>query len=375
VRIAQIVPRGEQPWSGVLTVIVHLAAGLAERGHAVEVWQFHEWPPGDYEEQRKRLNAAGVVEVPMSQRRPSRRAAALAERRGVDVVHLHGAFNVTNTLVSRSLGRPYVFSPHSGYDPVSLRRHRARKVLYRVLFERPMLERASLLVALTDAELAHLRRFGASAPAMVIPNGVERPPADLDRGAFRRELRIGAEDLVAVFVGRLDVYRKGLDVLVRGIATAPGWHLAMIGPSFRDVDRLEALIEQLGIGDRIHLLGERHGRGLQESVAGADLFAMLSRWEGMPMALLEALSLSVPAVVSRAVERAIGVEASGAGWVAEEQDLGPLLSRLRDADRRELTRRGEAAVLLSGGYDWDEVAARYEHAYERALPPGRRVPS
>jgi glycosyltransferase involved in cell wall biosynthesis len=374
VRIAQIVPRGEQPWSGVLTVLVHLAAGLAERGHEVEVWQFHEWPSGDYEEQRRLLNAAGVVEVPMPEGRRSGRAGALAERRRIDVVHLHGAFNVTNTLVSRSLRRPYVFSPHSGYDPVSLRRSRARKVLYRVLFERAMLERASLLVALTDAELADLRRFGASAPTVVIPNGVERPPADLDRGAFRRELRIGADDLLAAFVGRLDVYRKGLDVLVRGIAAAPGWHLALIGPRFRDVDRLEALIEQLGIGDRIHFLGERHGRGLQESVAGADLFTMLSRWEGMPMALLEALSLSVPAIVSPAVERAIGVDAAGAGWVAEEQDLGPLLSRLRDADRRELRRRGEAAVFLSGTYDWAEVAGRYEHVYERALPPGRRVP-
>ena len=79
--------------------------------------------------------------------------------------------------------------------------------------------------------------------------------------------------------------------------------------------------------------------------------------------------------MSPAVERAIAVEAAGAGWVAEEQDLGPLLSRLRNADRRELSRRGEAAVLLSGRYDWDEVAERYEHAYERALPPGRRVPS
>ena len=373
VRIAQIVPRGEQPWSGVLTVLVHLAAGLAKRGHDVEVWQFHEWPPGDYEEQRRVLNAAGVVEVPMAEGRPSRRAAALAQRRRIDVIHLHGAFNVTNTLVSRSIRRPYVFSPHSGYDPVSLRRHSARKLLYRVVFERAMLERASLLVALTDAELADLRRFGAPGPAVVIPNGVERPRADLDRGAFRRELRIGADDLLAVFVGRLDVYRKGLDVLVRGIAAAPGWHLAMIGPRFRDVDRLEALIEQLGMGDRIHLLGERQGGGLQESVAGADLFAMLSRWEGMPMALLEALSLSVPAVVSPAVERAIGVEAAGAGWVAEGQGLGPLLSRLRDADRGEVTRRGEAAALLSAGYDWDEVAERYEHAYGQALPPGRRV--
>ena len=56
--------------------------------------------------------------------------------------------------------------------------------------------------------------------------------------------------------------------------------------------------------ERVHLVGERHGRRLQESVCAADLFALMSRWEGLPMALLEALSLATPAVVSPAVERA-----------------------------------------------------------------------
>jgi hypothetical protein len=44
-RIAQDAPRGEQPWSGVLTVMAHLAAALARRGHRVDVWQLHEWLP------------------------------------------------------------------------------------------------------------------------------------------------------------------------------------------------------------------------------------------------------------------------------------------------------------------------------------------
>jgi hypothetical protein len=63
-RIAQVAPRGEQPWSGVLTVIVHLAAALARRGNRVDVWQLHEWPPDDHADQHRLLHAAGVVHVP-----------------------------------------------------------------------------------------------------------------------------------------------------------------------------------------------------------------------------------------------------------------------------------------------------------------------
>jgi glycosyltransferase involved in cell wall biosynthesis len=368
VRIAQVVPRGEQPWSGVLTVIVHLAAALARRHHHVEVWQLHDWAPERYAEQRRLLDAAGVVQVPLPPSRPPGRAAAIqAEERDIDVVHLHGAFNLSNTAVSRALRRPYVFSPHSGYDPVSLRRSRMQKSMYRFLFERRMLARAALLVALTDIELSQLRALGAAGPYAVIPNGVESPPDDLDRHVFRNELEISPEVPLAAFVGRLDVHRKGLDVLVRGIAAAPGWHLALVGPRFRDVDRLDAIISGLGADDRVHLVGERHGRRLQECVGAADLFTLMSRWEGMPMALLEALALGTPAVVSPVVERLIGVEAAGAGWAVKDADLGLLLRRLRGEGKDELQRLARAALALSRRYDWDSVAERYEAGYERVL--------
>jgi glycosyltransferase involved in cell wall biosynthesis len=377
VRIGHVVPRGEQPWSGVMTVIVHLSAALARRGHQVEVWQLHEWSPHAYADQRAYLEAAGVTQVPLPTDIPrwrrGRAVAPLADERAVDLVHLHGAFNTSNTAVSRAIRRPYVFSPHSGYDPVSLRRSRSAKQLYRLLFERTMLKRSALLIALTDVELTQLRDFGATGPCEVIPNGVVSPPPDVDRDGFRHELGIAPDAPLALFVGRLDVYRKGLDVLARGIAEAPAWHLALVGPRFRDVGDLEGMIARLGVANRVHFAGERHGRPLQEAFAGCDLFALMSRWEGLPMALLEALSFSKPAVVSPAVERLIGVEKAGAGWAAPEAELGALLRRVLEKGRGELAGRGDAARRLAARYDWDAVAQQYEAAYERAL--GLREPA
>jgi glycosyltransferase involved in cell wall biosynthesis len=377
VRIGHVVPWGEQPWSGISTVIVHLSAALARRGHHVEVWQLSAWSPHTSVDQRAYLEAAGVTQIPLPTDLPlwrrGRVVASLADERAVDLVHLHGAFNMTNTAVSRAIRRPYVFSPHSGYDPVSLRRSRNAKQLYRLLFERTMLKRAALLVALTDVELAQLRDVGATGPCDVIPNGVVAPPPDVDDGVFRRELEIVSDTPLAVFVGRLDVYRKGLDVLARGIGEAPAWHLALVGPRFRDVGDLEAMITKFGATKRVHFVGERHGRELQEALAGCDLFALMSRWEGLPMALLEALSFARPAVVSPAVERLIGVEEAGAGWVATEAQLGALLRRLLENGRGELAGRGDAARRLAGRYDWDAVAQEYEAAYERAL--GLREPA
>jgi glycosyltransferase involved in cell wall biosynthesis len=364
-RVAHVVPRAEQPWSGILTVIVHLAAALRRQGRDVEVWQLHRWDER-YEAQRAVLAEAGVTEVHVAVDAPAWRvgriAGTTAEERGIDVVHLHGAFNVWTATVARSLRHPYVFSPHSGYDPVSLRRSRLRKALFGLALERALLRKAALVVGLTAVEVDQLRARGARGPAVAIPNGVGPAPEAVDAEAFRRELGLPPGARMAVFVGRLDVHRKGLDRLVEGLAEAPGWHLALVGPRFRDVDRLETAIRELRLLDRVHLVGSRYGPALHQALAAADAFVLLSRWEGLPMALLEALSFGTPAVVSPEVERLVPVAASGAGWVA---DAGRLPSVLREASS-EAVGRADAARALAARYDWDAVAREYGEAYRLA---------
>ncbi len=371
-----MVPRGMKPSTGILTVIVHLSAALARRGHHVEVWQLHDWSSDAYQDHRTCLMEAGVSQLPLAVSVPiwrlGRAVSESVSERSMDVIHLHGAFNRWNTALSASLRRPYVFSPHSGYDPVSLRRSRLRKVLYRSVFERSMLERAALTVALTEAEADQVRAFRGKGSLAVIPNGVEPPVADVDRLALRRDLELTAEDHLVVFVGRLDVHRKGLDRLVRGVAGAPGWHLALVGPRFSDVGRLETMIDDLAIGDRVRFTGERHGRALREALAGGDLFVLLSRWEGLPIALLEALSYGTPVVVSPEVGRVIDVEASGAGWVVPPDGLGSLLVRLH-GETEELDAHRLASHMLAARYTWDAVAEAYEAAYEQVLRSRKTV--
>jgi glycosyltransferase involved in cell wall biosynthesis len=376
VRIALVVPRGEQPSSGVLTVVAELAGAVARRGHAVELWRLHDWTTERYRPVRERFEETGVLEVGDLSRTRLRRlrgaAARLARERSIDVVHLHGGFNPSNTAVSARLPVPFVFSPHSAYDPVSLRRSRMRKRIYASLFERPMLRRAARVVALTEPEAAAISAFAPGAEIAVIPNGVA-PVGDVDRAAFRRELGLTAERPLAVFVGRLDVARKGLDRVVVALAGAPRWTAALVGPDFRDVDALRRQAGGAGVAERLRLVGERAPRDVVAADAAADVFVLLSRWEGLPMALLEALAVGTPALVSPAVEAAVPVGGAGAGWVAADGDAASVLraiERMSDAERAE---RRAAAAALASRYDWASVGERFESVYERAIGARDRV--
>jgi glycosyltransferase involved in cell wall biosynthesis len=195
----------------------------------------------------------------------------------------------------------------------------------------------------------------------------------VDRAVFRRGLGLGPEERLLLFVGRLDVLHKGLDVLLDGVATAPGWHVALVGSDFRNGRSwLLSRARALRMLPRLTVTGPRHGRELHEAYAAADCFALTSRWEGLPVALLEALAHGVPSVVSPAVDRLVGVSGAGAGWVAEAPELGPLLRRLESLDSRELARHARAARALAARYDWTAVAARYEAAYARLISTVRQ---
>jgi glycosyltransferase involved in cell wall biosynthesis len=366
VRIAQVLPAGAHPFSGVPVVVVQLAVHLARRGHDVEVWLLQPWTGEEAALHGPALRGAGVMVV-AAPAQGRRRLAALAER-DVQIAHLHSVFTPPNALLARRLRVPYVVSPHGGYAPASLRRSGARKALYGRLVERRLVGRAALRVALTDVEARDLAAFGAGGPTVVIPNGVTPPSQQGDPAALRRELGLDPHHRLLLFVGRLDVVHKGLDDLVRGLGAAPGWHLALVGSDFRGgAKQLRRLSRALGAEARLVLAGPRHGRALREAFAAADCFALMSRWEGLPVSLLEALSYGLPAIVSLTVDELVGVAQAGAGWAVRPAELGALLRDLRQLDGDERARRSSAARMLAARYDWATVALRYEKVYAEVL--------
>jgi D-inositol-3-phosphate glycosyltransferase len=240
--------------------------------------------------------------------------------------------------------------------------------------EENVIRGADRILAPTPVEAGHLVDLYGADPKRI---RIVRP--GVDRGVFVPRSREDAKsrlhlsnDRLLLFVGRLDVVHKGLDVLLDAVAQALGWHVALVGSDFRDGRSwLLGRAEALRMVPRLTVTGPRHGRLLHEAFAAADCFALTSRWEGLPIALLEALAHGVPAVVSPAVNRLVGVSDAGAGWMAEAPELGALLRRLELLDSREWDRRAHAARALAARYDWAAVAARYEAAYARVISPAR----
>src|SRR5215207_3117628 len=369
-RIAHVAPPAGRSASGIFTVLAELTAALARRGHDVALWHDGDGTAPGLRRMLAILDEAGVrrVRLEAAGRRAPALPAVTLPVEAADLVHLHSVFVPLNAAIARAWTGPLVLSPHGGYDPVSLRRGLLRKQVYSALHERRLVCRATTVLALTDVEAGQVRRFAGPVATAVVPNGVTplSPPAAGPR--VRERFGIPGDARLAVFAGRLDVRHKGLDRLVRAAGAAPSWHVLLVGPDHRGgLAALRQLAARSGAAGRLRFAGQLQPAELADVHAAADLFVLPSRWEGLPMSLLEALAAGLPALVTPEVDRLVPVGTRGAGWVAAPEELDSALEALATLPTVEWSRRAAAARELARDYDWDAVATAYEETYDAVL--------
>lgn len=166
----------------------------------------------------------------------------------------------------------------------------------------------SLTFGLDDAHLAVSDAVRRSLPAAkaerveVLVQGVDLDAlrATADRDAVRRELGVSDHHVVVGTVANLRPQKGYLDLL-RAAATvsaqAPDVRFVAVGRGPQE-DEIRALHRSLDLGDRFTLLGYRADAA--RLLSGFDIFCMASHHEGLPVALMEALALGLPVVVTRA---------------------------------------------------------------------------
>lgn len=235
---------------------------------------------------------------------------------------------------------------------------------------RPRAVRAAdgLLVG-AEVERERLRSVYSPSPDRLhdVPNPVEAPgnPTGAPNGADRRSaarklLGLADDDVVVAWVGRVDLWQKGLDVLVdawsRCCRARPGrpLRLLLLG-SGADAPRLEALIAESGVAGILW----RNEFVLDRSLVAmyhhaADVYVHSSRHEGFAVAPMEAMAAGLPVVATDAPGIADLFGGEGVGTVVPRDDptaladaLGEMVDDL-DSARAQGTRARASVVRRFG---------------------------
>lgn len=362
---------------GVGRYVVAAALDQLARGWSVTV----ACPPAGW--LPAELAARGVRTVPWSATRaPGPGSAAEALRlRGLvgavrpDVLHLHSSkAGLAGRLAVR--GRLHtLFQPH-GWSWLATTGSTSAATLR---WERLAARWTDLLVCVGAGEAAEGRSRRLQARFAVVRNGVDlsrfRPAGAAERAGARALLGLPASAPVVLCVGRL-TRQKGQDLLLdawpRVTAVAPDALLVLVG----DGDLLPVLRARAPAGVRF--------AGAVDDVrpwyAAADLVVQPSRWEGLPLTLLEALA-SGRAVVSTDVPGLGDALPPGAGAVVPAGDVPALAAAILDrlADPVRLAAESSAAARAAAAFDLRHTLGQLAGITARAaadrLVPGQRRPS
>ncbi len=292
-----------------------------------------------------------------------------------DVVHFHLPYTASlGRLAVASLPRAHrpaiVYTEHSLWDKMAV----VVKVLNRATIG---LDQSLIVVS----QAAHEALPGALRDrARVIVHGVDLSRADalvarrsVVREEVRSELGVPDGELLALTVANLRP-EKGYDVLLDAARLAADRNLPVRfvsvgrGPL---ADELEHRRIELGLGDRLRLLGERDD--VLRLLVGSDLFVLPSHQEGLPVTLMEATSTGT-AIVATAVGGVPQVIEDGhSGLVIRPGDpvaLADAVERLAtDAALRR--RLGAGAKVRSAMFDVGAATREVEGIYQQLVGPAR----
>ena len=233
--------------------------------------------------------------------------------------------------------------------------NRLRRVYYR---------RADVVTANTEGVLGALQAMGTWQRLDLLPNPL---PGGLN---LQDSSGPAARDCEVLAVARL-VPQKGLDLLIRAFASLPepvraGWRLVLVGDG-PEGNTLQSLAQQHGISVQVVFEGFQSDplRYMQR----ASIFALPSRFEGMPNALLEAMAAGLPSVVSDASPGPLEMVSDGCqGLVVPNENVKAFAEALQHlmGDQALRERMGAEARTTLRALDWDVVEPHWRSVL--ALP-------
>jgi glycosyltransferase involved in cell wall biosynthesis len=388
--IANLAPR----YGGPSQACWEMARAVARLGHEVSIYTTNQDGPGELPVPVDRPVWREGVEIryfPIQTPRFWGTSLPLARalRRQIpafDLVHLHSLYLFHNLVTGHWCRRyqvPYIVRPHGTLDPYIYRRHRGRKLLMELLFERRNLRGAAALHFTTAEEQELAAPHTCGTPGLVVPLGLNWEEYEVmpEPWQFRaRYPEIGDQPLI-LFFGRIN-FKKGLDILARAFGEVARMRadarLVIAGPDNEGWgERVRAWLAAAGVLDRTTFTGMLLGPEKLAVLKDADLFVLPSYSENFGLAVIEALAAGLPVIISDKVNIWREVESAGAGAVipCDPQALANAILELLSQPEAAAHMGRQGRSLVQARFTWPGVARSLAEAYARILDahPHRRA--
>lgn len=271
------------------------------------------------------------------------------------IIQFHSGYIVEYFFIAKILKRDgikWVLTPHAIYD--SNQKTNILKLFYKFFFEKFIINQASAIHALSKKEVKFLGSQNKNNKVFFIPNGIKK-------SAFTKKKYLNNNLLKICYCGRLAIYHKGLDLLLKSIQKIKERkrevYLEIIGDG-NEMFKLKKMVKCLNIIDQVKFYGKKIGNEKKKIIINNDVFIHTSRYEGMPIGILEAASLGMPLIISKETNFNKYVERTQSGYVIKKLNVDNISKTIekviRDKNKKKIYRKGRNAYKMSKAhFSWN----------------------
>lgn len=297
---------------------------------------------------------------------------SILEEERPDVVHVNGIWMLHTWIVQREalrLGMRTFITTHGMLEPWIVGRHRLKKRVALLLFQRKALREAEVLVATAESEKDNILKLGYNPNVCVIANGIDVEGVKM-KMSWKRTRRI-------VFLSRVHV-KKGIEMLIEAVAKLGNelktYEVIVAGEGEAGyVGTLKDKVAAAGTGDMVCFVGGVYGEDKWALLRSADVLVLPTFSENFGIVVAEALACGTPVVTTKGAPWS-GLEEWGCGWWIE-RDIDSLVAAMKDflaLTDDELERMGRMGRrLVEAKYSSRRMADDMLRLYQRLSDDGK----
>lgn len=262
--------------------------------------------------------------------------------------------------ILKNRGINYGIMLHGAGSHQNMRKGWLKKKVANFFFFNAFLKHANTIIFLSSDEYNNFALKNVISCYDIIPNGCDLP---MHLKPLKRK---PSENLRITYLGRAQYRHKGLDLLIGALrllakqSTKYRFHVSFYANN-NDIDINRLKHDLSTISSIASYGGSVYGNEKENVLLDTDLFILTSRYEGMPMGVLEALSYGVPCLLTPGTNMADELVDAGAGWKAElsvKSIADTIINALKDL-KYNSHQYHEAAYEMSKRYDWGEIAKKH----------------
>lgn len=279
------------------------------------------------------------------------------------IVIFQGLYYIKYCKIAKQLRKrniPYIIVPRCSMTTAGIRSHWLKKKVANLLFFNKFVANAKSVQFLAENEYLESKDNFRFKKYFILGNGVELPKKHYEI-KNRKEFKI-------VFVGRYNVYHKGLDVLLESVKKHEKWFkendviLELYGSdSDNGLNYLTDYIRKNHLEKTIFIKGPVFDEAKEKVLLDADVFIHTSRLEGQPTSVIEAISYGVPVIVTHGTNIADEVKENMLGYIADLSKTS-IFNSIEEAFRN----KGKLGVISKNeirhaeeAFNWDTISQHF----------------